>query len=178
MWDFLKHLKEILSLDYRSLFILACVGWVIILIPISIWQEMGLMDLWYLLRPWIFIVALISTVWLVSKGAYDLVNTNIDRFKKRNENEKLILTLSRQEKEILASYIIEDATTLAFDIRDGVINGLIAKGILYRASQLSNPFSYDFDVNIQIWAHQYLKTHPKILQGITPNETKRHHIKF
>ena len=45
MWDFLRHLKEILSLDYRSLFILACVGWVIILIPISIWQEMGLRDL-------------------------------------------------------------------------------------------------------------------------------------
>ena len=178
MWDFLKHLKEILSLDYRSLFILACVSWVIVFLPINIWQEIGLVNLWQQFHPFIFIVGLISTVWLVSRGLYDLIIAILSKIKEQRDGEKLILTLSRVEKEILARYMIEDTTTLAFDASDGVVNGLMAKGILYRASQLSNPLSFDFDVNIQIWAWQYLKAHPNFLQGVTLNKAKRHHMRF
>jgi Super-infection exclusion protein B len=130
MWDFLKHLKEFLSLDYRSLFILACVSWVIVVIPINIWREIGLVNLWQQIRPVVFIIGLLATVWLLSRGLYDLVTVNIDTIKKQKASEELILTLSRVEKEILARYMFEDTTTLSFDVRDGIVNGLVTKGIL------------------------------------------------
>lgn len=185
MLAFLKHLREFLSLDYRSLLILTGISWIIFFIPISLWQELGLLGLWSNARPWIFFIGLIATTWLILGGLYDLTKIGknrasnwIDQQKRRRANEKLISFASRVEKEVLARYLAEDTTTIAFDIRDGIVNGLIAKGILYRASQASNPMSDDFDVNIQPWAWDYIKSHPDVLKGINPSKTKRHHINW
>ncbi len=185
MWDFLKNLKEYLSLDYRSLFILACICWAIVLLPINVWQEIGLTTLWSQLRPWFFMIGIVATIFLVFGGLYDLVKANMgklnvwrDARKKQKANEGLMLSISRVEKEVLARYIADDTTTIAFDFRDGIVNGLIAKGILYRASQGNNPFSHDFDVNIQHWVWDYLKNHPEFLEGIVSSNIGRHQIRF
>jgi|GEM_PF-4106816 len=68
MWEFLKNLKAYLSLDYRSLFIIVCVSWVIVVIPENIWQETGLVNLWIQCRPWVFVVALLATTRLIFGG--------------------------------------------------------------------------------------------------------------
>lgn len=185
MWEFLKNLRDFLALDYRSLFIVACICWIIVIIPSSMWQSLGLLNLWIQLRPWIFGVGLLATIWLVSGGLYDLSKLGIGKWSEkrdsniiRNEREQLLLSSSRVEKEILARYIAEDTTTLAFEMRDGIVNGLIAKGILYRASQGSNPMSYNFDTNIQNWVWEYLEKHPEFLKDIKPNTTGRHQWRF
>ncbi len=98
--------------------------------------------------------------------------------KKQREYEKLILSTSKVEREILAQYLTEDSTTLAFDMRDGIVNGLIAKGNLYRASKATNPISFDFDTNIQPLAWDYIKNHPDLLQGIVPPNIGRHQIRL
>lgn len=90
----------------------------------------------------------------------------IESIKLSKQHESNIKNTSRVEREILARYITEDTTTIAFDFRDGIINGLIAKGILYKSSQASNPFSYDFDHNIRPWAWKYLKENPELLRDI------------
>jgi|GEM_PF-6991321 len=74
--------------------------------------------------------------------------------------------------------MVKDTTTIAFDFRDGIVNGLIAEEILYRASQASNPCSFDFDINLQGWAWDFMKDHPDFLEGVTPNKNKLHHIRF
>ncbi len=185
MWAFLKHLKEFLSLDFRSLFILAGASWIIFFIPIFIWQGLGLLGLWSNTRPWIFLIGLVATAWLILGGVYDLLKLGknrasnwIEQQRKQKTNEKSISSASNVEKEVLARYLAEDTTTIAFDLRDGIVNGLIDKGILYRASQASNPMSVDFDVNIQSWAWDFIKSHPDVLKGINPNKTKRHHINW
>jgi hypothetical protein len=184
MWDFLKNLKSFLSLDYRSLFIVSCVSWVIVIIPIKIWQDLGLLDVWYKFRSLIFLIGLLSTSWLLFGFLYDRAKIIMDNVKKRiakakeeKSHKRMIDGLSRVEKAVLARYISDDTTTLAFDIRDGVINGLIKQNILYSASNASNPFTAcDFDVNIQKWVWDLLKANPDILKNIEPLKSGRHQI--
>lgn len=185
MWEFLKNLKDFLALNYRSLFIVACVCWIIVVIPTSTWQGLQLLNLWIQLRPWVFGVGLVATIWLVSGGLYDLAKLGIGKWSEKRDSsikkavhEQLLLSLSRVEKEVLARYIADDTTTVAFDMRDGIVNGLIAKDILYRASQGSNPMSFSFDTNIQNWVWEYIANHPEFLQDITPNTTGRHQWHF
>lgn len=181
--DFIKHLRDFLNLDYRALFILSCIGWAMFLLPQPLWAKLGLSSLGAVSRPWSFAVGLIFTVWLVSALVYDLGSKVTRRAyegmgenRRRSARESLLLATSRVEKEVLARYLTDDTTTLAWDMRDGVVNGLVAKGILVRSSTASNPMSYDFDTNIQSWAWDYLKQHPSLLQDIKATKSGRHHI--
>ncbi len=185
MWDFLKNLKSFLSLDYRSLLIVACVCWTIFFIPSSIWQEVGWLTLRLQARPWVLLIAIIASVWFVFGGIYDLIKTNLNKVndwivarKTTQMREKMLLSTSRVEKEVLVKYVAEDTTTLAFEMRDGIVNGLIANGILFRASTSTNPMSYDFDTNIHPWAWEYFKNHPEVLKDVVPNKIGRHQIRF
>jgi Super-infection exclusion protein B len=182
MWDFLKHLKEFLSLNYRSLFILSGIYWILALLPTAFLETIGILNLWVQYRPWIIMFGVLFTAWLVIGGLYDITDLNKNKISNRMESkkkqEKLLLSTSRVEKEVLSRYLIQDTTTVAFDYRDGVVNGLIAKGILYRASQASNPMSFNFDINIQTWSWDYLQKHPEILEGIEPNDTGRHQFRL
>lgn len=89
-----------------------------------------------------------------------------------------MLSLSKVEKEILALYIQNDTTTIAFEIRDGIVNGLISKGILFRTSNLTNPMSYNLDTNINSWVWEFLHNQPDFLTGIVPPKSKRHNLSF
>jgi hypothetical protein len=97
-----------------------------------------MLALWMEYRPWFIAFGILFTVWLVFGGLYDIFDANKNKISNRIElqksREKLLLSLSRVEKEILSRYLAEDTTTMAFDFRDGVVNGLISKGILYQAS--------------------------------------------
>lgn len=182
MWDFLKHLKELLSLNYRSLFIVSGVCWIIAFLPKTFVEEIGVSVLWLAYRPWFIAVGIIFTSWFLFGVIYDLIDSGknkISELRERNRTqENIMLSTSKVEREILMQYLSKDTTTIAFDFRDGIVNGLISKGILYRASQASNPMSYKFDINIESWVWDYLKKHPDILRGIEPNTNKRHNLHF
>ncbi|CAG1016994.1 hypothetical protein ANAEL_05946 [Anaerolineales bacterium] len=179
----LKDIVDFLSLGYRQLFVLVSISWTLIVIPKELWQSVGLLELSLKARPWIFMIGVISSIWLVSGGIFDvlkLLNSKISNwFMSRSISNKRVETLraiSTSEKKILIQYLTKDTTTVAFDVRDGVVNGLVKKGILYQASSLSNPMSYDFDINIQPWAWHFLKNNPNFLEGVVPPDSKRHHI--
>jgi hypothetical protein len=72
--------------------------------------------------------------------------------------------LSPPEKRLLAEYLSQDTTTLSHRISEGVVNGLVGKNILYRASNFSHPGSMSFDYNVQPWAWRYLRRHPELLK--------------
>ena len=71
--------------------------------------------------------------------------------------------LSPPERECLALFVESDSTTHSFHISDGVIGGLVAKGILFRSSNAGHPGSLSFDYNVQPWAWRYLKKHRDLL---------------
>jgi hypothetical protein len=177
MWDFLKNLRDLLSLDYRSLFIVAIISWFFVLTPIRFWSSFSLNEFYVTLRPWSVIIAVVASLWLMSGAIYDtlvgfrnaLGGSLAPRRMQRGRGEILNST-SRVEREVLATYLANDTTTLAFDFRNGIVNGLIKKGILYHASQGTNPLSYDFDTNIHPWAYEYINAHPELFENIKPLE--------
>jgi hypothetical protein len=71
--------------------------------------------------------------------------------------------LTSEEKRALKPYIVDDRATLGFDIGDGIANGLVAKGILYRPSSVGTRFN-SFDFNMQPWARKYLKRRPRFFK--------------
>ena len=77
--------------------------------------------------------------------------------------------LSREEKCVLSPYVFGDATSQPFAIQDGAVGGLVAKGILYRASNFGS-YSAEFAFNIQPWAFTYLKAHTQLLSASSDSQ--------
>jgi hypothetical protein len=73
--------------------------------------------------------------------------------------------LTDEEKEFLRGYIRDGENTLYASIYDGVANGLVAKNITYRASNLSVPGSpgLKFPFNLQPYARKFLGRTPELL---------------
>lgn len=185
MWEFLKNLRDFLSLDYRSLFIIACISWVVFYVPEWFWDSLGLQNIRSIILPWVSTIGVISSLWFVFGGIFDLVSKGAKKInalqeprKMQKTREEILLTTSEVERSYIAKYMSEDTTTIAFDARDGVVNGLIAKGILYQARQMPNPFSFDFDINVHPWVVEYLQKHPKVLENIEPIDGGRHQIRL
>ena len=73
--------------------------------------------------------------------------------------------LTADEKQMLRPYIFAGENTVYESIYDGVANGLVAKRILYRASNLSVPGTPGvlFPFNLQPQARIELTKHPDFL---------------
>jgi len=185
MPKWLLEIKDFLNIDNRRAFILAIVGWVLYFLPQNVWVTVGLSVFWEKYRPWSFVFGTIFTIWLISNNLFDIIKNSYNKFSSyynltinKKKRKEALLSLSRVEKEILAMYLGWDTTTIAFDLRDGIVNGLIGKKILYRSSNATNPMTYKIDTNIYPWAWDFLQKNPNFLEGITAPENKRHSLPF
>lgn len=99
--------------------------------------------------------ALLERVWNIIKSSYA-------EAKSRKKVIKRLHALTPKEKDVLLGYIVFDTRTQRFDDRDGIVNGLIAAGILIRHSFYGSIVT-GFDVNITDVAWEYLKKNPHLL---------------
>ena len=71
---------------------------------------------------------------------------------------KTIANLTAEEEGVILQFIKNNSDTIPLSYRDGVIGGLTAKKIIFRASNVGHPgFDFTFDYNIQPWVKNYLK---------------------
>jgi Super-infection exclusion protein B len=70
--------------------------------------------------------------------------------------------LTPDEKDVLRRYLEEDTGTISWSVESGVVNGLQAKRILYRASEISDA-SLIFPYNLQPWARDRLRKKPGLV---------------
>ena len=79
--------------------------------------------------------------------------------------KRVLAELTDEEKEFLRGYIHDGSNTIYASIYDGIANGLVAKQIIYRASNLSVPGSpgHNFPFNLQPYVRQLLKKSPELL---------------
>lgn len=95
--------------------------------------------------------------------------------KKRRENRReFIHNLTAEEKGYLFQYLGRGRNTVHVGIEDGIMGGLEAKGITYRASDVGDLLT-GFPFNLQPWAREYLEQNPHLLDGhtgrpLTPGE--------
>ncbi|MBI1879994.1 MAG: superinfection exclusion B family protein [Chloroflexi bacterium] len=77
------------------------------------------------------------------------------------ERQKRLHNLTRSEKAILKGYLGNQTRSQYLPIESGVVNGLEAEDIIYRASHIGKLDEWAF--NIQPWAWDYLTDHPELL---------------
>ncbi len=69
-----------------------------------------------------------------------------------------------EEKGYLVPYINGKRNTINVGLDDGIMGGLEAKGITYRASKMGDLLN-GFPFNLQPWARSYLEENPHLLHG-------------
>lgn len=82
-------------------------------------------------------------------------------FKKRM---KLLNSLTSEEKGYLAVFIREGKNTIYCALGDGIAGGLIAKGIMFKASNIVNVLEGNA-FNLHSWARDYLNKNLHLLKG-------------
>lgn len=95
-----------------------------------------------------------------------------NKFKKIKEFNKLTF----DEKEILGKYINLETKTKEFNFNNGVVNGLLKKGILY----IPNPHNIipdEVPYNIQEWAWEYLNENEELIEITKEEKEKRKEIR-
>jgi hypothetical protein len=85
--------------------------------------------------------------------------------------------LTPEEKGYLIPYIEEQQNTINVGMDDGIMAGLCAKGITYRAANIGDLLN-GFAFNLQPWARDYLNSKPELLndysgEPMTPREKLR-----
>lgn len=91
------------------------------------------------------------------------------KWRGRNFNRRVINRLNRlteDEKQILRYYFAEQTRANSLRIDDGVVQELVAEGIIYRSASLGNMLE-GFAHNISDIAWDYLHGHPHLLNGTT-----------
>lgn len=110
----------------------------------------------------ILLLVLIGSVFASIAGAV-LGKIHTRRF--LHGKREMLEALSDEEKTLLRTYIVRGTKTLHLPFNHGVIQGLVHSGVLYRATNASNP-NYGataFAYNLQPWAWKYLREHPEML---------------
>lgn len=72
--------------------------------------------------------------------------------------------LTPEEKGYLIRYIEGQQNTIYVGLDDGIMSGLIAKGITYRASNMGDLLN-GFAFNLHSWAREFLELTPGVLDG-------------
>lgn len=75
-------------------------------------------------------------------------------------------SLTEDEKQILRFYIAEQTKSNVLRIDDGIVQGLVSTGIIYRAASVGNMLE-GFSYNLSDFAWNYLSVYPHLLEGTT-----------
>ena len=135
-----------------------------VLAPGTILNLLGVSGLRDRYRPWIGGATVLSAAVLLVEAATALHG----RWKRRKavqaqrrQRENYLKSLTPAEKQLLRIYHEECTQSQNLPFNEGIVLGLVRKGILYQASGLIVRFQAPF--NIQPWAWDYIETHPEIL---------------
>lgn len=138
----------------------------LLVLPQSLLQGLGLSTVSEEQRSWIGLLWLASGSLSVVRTVQWLFESDYSPVRQRLQAwslSKRLTDLSEPEKMILRKYLANDTPTLTFPVQDGVVRGLVAKKILFCASEVGMPGTWSFPFNLQPWARQALRRNPSLL---------------
>jgi len=110
-------------------------------------------------------VLLLTVSFLVAR-IYIFINQGVVEKKNLKKRQESLHSLTADEKGYLVHYIDGGQNTIYVGIEDGVMGGLVAKGITYRASNMGDALN-GFAFNLHPWARAYLEENRGLLSGYT-----------
>jgi len=87
----------------------------------------------------------------------------------------LLQNLSSEEKQLLTRFLDQDTKDLRLSAFDGTALGLVKQGVLFISTDYPD---YQTVFNIENWAWELLKKHPKLLHDPTANLRKEREKKL
>jgi hypothetical protein len=175
--DFLKQPQFV--------FVIAVTTGLIIFLPDSVVQKMGFYRSRSTYLPYIAVVFLVSAVLSITQASVKGFAWSKDRRKRQTDlrgRVKQLETLTKEERAILREFTERQTMTRRLDVDSGIVNGLMFKDIIYRATNRATSGFADYtyhgvvytcDHNMQPWAWEYLNEHPEFLfdpEGSTTKE--------
>ena len=166
-----NSLVDWVKLTPRYLFPLLLAASLIIFLPESLVQKIGLRETWSNPRFWIGLAFVLASSLLITHGILEAYSFSHRKYvARRNERRRFeyFKHLSPSERKLLRSYVESRTKTRNLPYDEGTVTGLIRVGILYYASSRAtnniwNPVGeYCTDINMEQWAWQYLIEHPEI----------------
>lgn len=159
----------------QFVFVIAVTAGLIVFLPDNVVQKMGLYQTRSTYLPYIAVVFLVSAIlFVIQVGAKGFAWSKGWR-KKQSDlrcRVKQLETLTKEERAILKRFMERQTMTQRLDVDSGIVNGLMFKDIIYRATnRATSGFAdytyhgvvYSCDHNMQSWAWEYLNEHPELL---------------
>jgi hypothetical protein len=140
--------------------------------PGNILNKLGILEIRNKYFTWLGIIFIVSSSLLVTHGLssfYSWLKKKLQLRVSQHIRKKRLYNLTPNEQKILRGYIEKNTHTQTLSIISGIVSGLEAAKIIYRATELSYSGGVKFDYNIQPWAWQYLNTYPELI-GIDKKE--------
>lgn len=169
MTEIATTVLEVLKLAPRYLAAVAVVCGVLVFANQTALDGLGLREFTENNRHWIGLAFLASAAVALLDGAKEVagwVRTQVATAKLRQKRLDRLHSLTEEEKQILRYYFAKQTRTNSLRIQDGIVQGLVAAGIIHQSASLGDLHS-GFSYNISEFAWDYLNTNPKILEGVT-----------
>jgi hypothetical protein len=167
--DLAKVILEFLKLAPRYLIALGIAATVLLFGSEDFLKKIGVFDFVQNYRPWLGLT-LVATASLFAVSVGSDVLGSIRKWKRKrvvlNRIAQRLDRLTEDEKQILRYYFAKQTRANTLRIDDGVVQGLVADGIIYRSASLGSVVE-GFAHNISDIAWDYLYVNPHLLKGET-----------
>ncbi len=161
----IDKILEALKLGRPYLFPAALAAGVFLFLPEGALQWLALTSFVERNRTWIgaaFVIFLSLWIGFGIAASANILKEKIARCLSRRRGIARLNQATPDERRFLATYLETESRTQMVSVTSGVVNELVAAGIIRQASNLS-PTPTCFAHNIQPWAWNYLKKYPEIV---------------
>ena len=169
MADYVKSALELLKLAPRYLIAIGVAAAFLLFGSEPFLTRLGLKKFTEDYRAWLGL-AFVSTISLFAIYiAGEIVAFFGRKIRKRKFQKSVAERLQRMtedEKQILRFYVAKNTRSNVLRVDDGVVQGLIADGIIFRSASLGNMLE-GFAHNISDFAWDYIHSNPGLLAGTT-----------
>jgi hypothetical protein len=169
MSDIVKSLLEFLKLTPRYLTAIGLVAGLILFGGDKFRETLGLtkfaQDYRFVLGI-LFLSSLVLLLVAIGSGGIGRVKRWWRKRKSFQRITQRLHRLTEDEKQILRYYIVNNTRSNCLNIQDGVVNGLVAAGIIFRSASVGDMIE-GFSHNITDIAWNYLNIYPDVLEGST-----------
>jgi hypothetical protein len=145
---------------------LSLVGAILLFTSAETLKQIGVDTIVATYRSWIGLAWLVASGLLLSHFVWwvrGIVGQNLKLRQRQRIRIRSLQELTPGEKHFLSPYIFENLNSQAVTLGNGVVGGLVAKGIVFRAADFAE-FG-EFPYNLQPWARTYLSANPDLLAG-------------
>lgn len=163
METFTKFLEYFRKVPPAFLVAIATILGLILFLPEEIFKTLAVDAFRKEYRIWIGPAFLLAVAFLVAR-LYMYLIQEYSRKRQLKSMQKELHQLTPGEKGYLLPYIQEQKNTIYVGPEDGIMNGLVAKGIICRVSD-HGTLTEGFPFNLESWARAYLAKNPNLLEG-------------